>query len=380
MASVLESLHEHDASSWPAAGLSPIASHQSPIFNLTPCPRLWHLVSGIWHPPSTPPPGDWQARCEASSWGSGPAPVCRVIPALVAALLFAGSVVAASRSARLLGSQAANFWRILLAAVFLGVWAHSVGQGWCGGAFGWFFLSGVIGFGLGDYALFEALPRLGPRLSSLMINCLAAPFAALIEWLWLDTRLSAAQIFWGLLILAGVGLSLAPEDGVSGPPRRRGAGIFFGVVAGFGQGFGAVITRKAFALAAAAGEPVDGGTAAYQRILGGLAFVTLPYVWGVLRRRWRREGEVPQRLARGERRRARLWVLANALAGPSVGVGFYQWALKTTPSGLVLPITAMTPLLVVPYTWLFEGDRPGWRSLAGGVAAVAGVVGLALAR
>jgi drug/metabolite transporter (DMT)-like permease len=255
-----------------------------------------------------------------------------------------------------------------------------VGRGWGGGAFGWFFLSGVIGFGLGDYALFEALPRLGPRLSSLMINCLAAPFAALIEWLWLDTRLSTAQMLWGALILSGVGLSLLPEAGVSVSPRHRWAGIFLGIVAGFGQGLGAVITRKAYALAAAAGEPMDGGTAAYQRILGGLAFVTLPYAWGVWRRRWRRAGEASSRLSPGARRRARLWVLANALAGPSVGVGFYQWALKTTPSGVVLPITAMTPLLVVPYTWLVEGDRPGWRSLTGGVAAVAGVIGLALAR
>lgn len=303
-----------------------------------------------------------------------------MLPAVIAAVLFAGSVIAASRSARLLGSQAANFWRILLATFLLGAWAHTLGRGWGGGAFGLFFLSGVIGFGLGDYALFEALPRLGPRLSSLMINCLAAPFAAGIEWLWLDTRLSAAQMLWGVMILAGVGLSLVPERGLSIPRSQRLAGIVFGVFSGLGQGLGAVLTRKAFALAAAAGEQVDGGTAAYQRILGGLAFVTLPYVWGLLRRRWRQTGEAGPRLASRERRRAATWVLANTLAGPSIGVGFYQWALKTTPSGIVLPITAMTPLLVIPYTYVFEGDRPGWRSLAGGVMAVLGVIGLALHR
>lgn len=303
-----------------------------------------------------------------------------MLPAVIAAVLFAGSVIAASRSARLLGSQAANFWRILLATLLLGAWAHTLGRGWGGGAFGLFFLSGVIGFGLGDYALFEALPRLGPRLSSLMINCLAAPFAALIEWLWLDTRLSAAQMLWGLMILAGVGLSLAPERGLPIPRSQRLAGIVFGVFSGLGQGLGAVLTRKAFALAAAAGEQVDGGTAAYQRILGGLAFVTLPYVWSTLRHRWRQDEEVGPRLTPREQRRAAAWVLANALAGPSIGVGFYQWALKTTPSGIVLPITAMTPLLVIPYTYVFEGDRPGWRSLVGGIMAVLGVIGLALHR
>lgn len=323
--------------------------------------------------------GNWQNDPLASCSGrrAQVRPVA-VLPALIATVLFAGSVIAASRSARLLGAQVANFWRILLAALFLGFWAHTWGQGWGGGAFLLFFLSGVIGFGLGDYALFEALPRLGPRLSSLMINCLAAPFAALVEWLWLDTRLSAAQMFWGVLILIGVGLSLAPERGLPIPPRQRLVGILWGIAAGCGQGLGAVITRKAFALAAAAGTPVDGGTAAYQRILGGLAFVVLPYGWSLVRRHWRQAGEpIPVRLAPA-RRRAWAWVLANALAGPSVGVGFYQWALKTTPSGIVLPIVAMSPLVVVPFTYLFEGDRPGGRSLAGGVLAVLGVIGLAL--
>lgn len=301
-----------------------------------------------------------------------------MIAALIATGLFAGSVIAASHSARVLGGRAANFWRLVWAAVLLGAWAHTVGQGWGGGAFGLFFLSGVVGFGLGDYALFEALPRLGPRLSSLMINCLAAPFAALIEWGWLGTRLSGAQILWGMVILAGVGLSLAPERGAAVPRGHRLAGMLLGVAAGLGQGLGAVLTRKAFTLAAAAGESVDGGTAAYQRILGGLAFVALPYLWAQARRRWRQGGARVSGLGADERRRARLWVLVNALAGPSVGVGFYQWALKTTPSGVVLPIVAMTPLLVVPYTYCFEGDRLGWRSLVGGVLAVGGVIGLAV--
>jgi drug/metabolite transporter (DMT)-like permease len=298
-----------------------------------------------------------------------------MLPAFIATFLFAGSVIAASRSARLLGSQTANFWRIVVAVCLLGAWAHSVGAGLGGGAFGVFFLSGVIGFGLGDYALFETLPRLGPRLSSLMINCLAAPFAAFIEWLWLDTRLRPSEMLWGAVILAGVGLSLAPERQTPMPVRQRVAGILFGVVAGFGQGLGAVLTRKAFALAAAAGQPVDGGTAAYQRILGGLAFVAVPYGWVLLRRRWRRE--TPVAAAAEQRRQARWWVLLNALTGPTVGVGFYQWALKTTPSGVVLSITAMAPLVVVPFTYLFDGDRPGWRSLVGGGLGVGGVIGLA---
>lgn len=303
-----------------------------------------------------------------------------MIPALVATVLFAASVIAASRSSRLMGTKAANFWRILVAALFLGGWAHTVGLGLGGGAFGIFFLSGVIGFGLGDYALFEALPRLGPRLTSLMVNCLAAPFAASIEWFWLDTRLTGLQVLCGLVVLGGVGVSLAPEGPSPVAVQERWSGILFGLLAGFGQGFGAVLTRKAFAVTQAGGFEMDGGTAAYQRILGGLVFVTFPYTWSLMRRRWRAAGAPRRRLTVSEARRAWAWVIANALAGPSLGVAFFQWALKVAPSGIVLPVTAMAPLVVVPFTYVFEGDRPRWRSLAGGVLAVVGVIGLAMLR
>ena len=80
----------------------------------------------------------------------------------------------------------------------LAVWAHLFGHGgWRGDGLPMFVLSGMVGFGLGDLGLFAALPLLGPRLTALMVQCLAAPMAALIEWLWLGTRLDARQLSVG---------------------------------------------------------------------------------------------------------------------------------------------------------------------------------------
>jgi len=63
-----------------------------------------------------------------------------------------------------------------------------------------------------------------------------------------------------------------------------------------------------------------------------------------------------------------------------LGVGCYQWALATTPSGIVLPIAATAPLLSIPIAFWLEGDRPTRRSLIGGVIAVAGCIALTLQR
>jgi len=46
----------------------------------------------------------------------------------------------------------------------------------------------------------------------------------------------------------------------------------------------------------------------------------------------------------------------------------------------VLPIVATTPLVIIPFSYLLEGERPSVRSLAGGAVAVAGAVALTLVR
>jgi drug/metabolite transporter (DMT)-like permease len=295
-----------------------------------------------------------------------------MLPALLTTLLWSVSVVCATRSTRYLGSAVANLTRLCLATVLLALWAHGFGKG-LGGAGLWFFvLSGFVGFGLGDLALYEALPRLGSRLTLLLMQCLAAPIGALVEWLWLGTTLSVAQCMAGLIILVGVAVALAPGNHFHLDRKHLFRGTIFGVLAAIGQGGGAVLSRKAFQVAAQAGQSIDGGTAAYQRILGGIGVAAVYFVWVCGRSRT----STPAKSI--EWRKAWPWVVVNTLGGPVLGVGCYQWALSTTPSGIVLPIVATLPLVVIPFAWRLEGDRPGGRSIIGGMIAVAGVIALTL--
>jgi len=300
--------------------------------------------------------------------------------AFLASFFFALNATCASHSVRAMGSLRANLGRLVVAALLLGLFAHTVGQGFASASLGWFLLSGVIGMGLGDLGVYAALPLLGSRLTVLMTQCLAAPIAALGEWLWLGTRLTSVQIFWGSIILVGVAVAIMPSK--SSPPRVRvrPIGFVFGLVAAAGQGFGALVSRKGVTVASAAGEHVANATfglnAAYHRILAGLVFTAL---WFLVMRLLRREPAAPV-LGPKERRASRFWILANGLAGPVAGVGCYQWALATTPGGLVLPIAATAPLLSIPIAFWLEGDRPTRRSIVGAVIAVAGCVALTLNR
>lgn len=151
-----------------------------------------------------------------------------MVAAFLTAIFFALSAVFANRSIRAVGAARANLGRLIFAALCLGAYAHLAGNGLRGAGRDWLLLSGVIGMGLGDLALFMALPLLGSRLTVLMTQCLAAPIAMLAERLWLGTRLGPAQLLWSFVILAGVAFALLPSR--ADPPRVqvKPIGFLFG--------------------------------------------------------------------------------------------------------------------------------------------------------
>ena len=300
-----------------------------------------------------------------------------MLAAFLATILFSLSAITGRRLSHYISGTQGNIGRLLCAALVLGTFSHLFGFGLHGAAFPVLFLSGCVGFGIGDLSMFQAYPRIGARRTIVLIQCLAAPFGALIEWLWLHNTPTPKQAFYGVVILLGVGIALMPSKKDAQPTQGLLAGTLFGILAGFCQGSAAVISRKAYEVSAAAGHPfhtvTDGINAAYQRILGGM-LVSLLF-FGYLRVAHKSLPEDKKDWRRGWK-----WVAANAMVGPAFGVSCYQWALMTEKTSIVLPIVATTPLAVMPLAHFIEGDRITWRTGLGGILAVAGVIGLSYSR
>lgn len=358
-----------------------------------------------------------------------------MFPSFLATFLFAFSSVSAKRAVHWLGPNNASLARISLAAVLLAIYAHTFGGGFSGVGLTWFLISGVIGFGICDTAIFLALPRLGAQLTTLLVQCIAVPIATGTEWLWLGTRLQPMQILAIAVLLAGVALALFPDAKAlppaplsesnpspvqafaQSPPFPGWGALWLGILAAAGQAWGAVLSRHGQQLSLNAGEAIDGLTVTYQRILPGVAFIAAWWAWHRWRGRSHRlpmecnvnllepsssqstsqaqpqdasraksssENETPATPLSGQRakmlRGAAPWIVLNALSGPTLGVGCYQWALATTPTGVVTAITALTPLAVIPLAWWVDRERPTRRSIIGGVLAVGGAIWLRLAR
>src|SRR5436190_22611230 len=138
--------------------------------------------------------------------------------AFLTTILFSVSAVCGGRTAQIMGGTEANFSRLLFAATLLALYAHLFGGGVSGAGFGIFLISGAIGFGIGDAALFQALPRIGSRLSVMMVLCLSSPIGAALEWWWMKTALTVPQIISALITLLGVAVALAPGAKVPAAP------------------------------------------------------------------------------------------------------------------------------------------------------------------
>lgn len=292
--------------------------------------------------------------------------------AFLATVLFSLSAITGRRLSGLISGTRANIARLCFATIILAALSYLFGTGIHGAVFPILFLSGCVGFGVGDLSMFQAYPRIGARRTILLIQCLAAPFGGLIEWLWLHQSPPLAQAICGSIILAGVGIALMPRTEAS-PVHGLRTGTLFGVLSAFCQGAGAVISRKAYNVAFQAGHPFrtlsDGISAAGQRTVGGIA-VSLLFLC------WLKMAHKPSAPEKTDWKKGWPWIIANAFAGPILGVSCYQWALTGQNTSVVLCVVATTPLVVIPLAHYLEGDRITWRTVLGGMLAVAGVIGL----
>ncbi|MCP4846953.1 MAG: DMT family transporter [Verrucomicrobiaceae bacterium] len=293
--------------------------------------------------------------------------------AIITAILFAFSAVFNTRITKLLDEISANFYRLLIACVILGCLTAVFHPGsFHPHASLWLALSGMIGFGIGDIALFAALSRIGSRLTILIIFSLSAIVGACSDYLFLSDPIGLWECGAIILILGGLAIALLSSEG---PELRQGSfrvGIIAALLAGIGQGIGVSISRHAEIIAESSGVTINGLSQAFQRVSAGLLCLALVWMWK------RTRGKLSQ--AKSTRCTIAKWLILAAISGPVLGVSCLQQSLKTLTSGEAMAVTATSPLLLIPLAYLFEGERIRPLSLFGACLGVGGVIVMALVR
>ena len=276
--------------------------------------------------------------------------------------------------ARLLGSLHFNRLRMLAAFFLLVLMMLATGASWQLDSSHLLpiALSSIIGVVMGDYFLFVAMQRLGPRRTGLLFAS-NAPLAALLGWLVLDEAVSISVAIAIFICFAGICLAI-----IYG--KRRDLlhiweeitpplwiGIAAGLLAALGQAAGVLFLRPVMEAGA---DPL---LASLVRVgLAGIVF------WAIYPFQQHFSSAQPVHNLIPDLR-TNVMILANGFFGLSFGVALLLKALETGNVAHVTILSATSPVMILPFVWYQTGKCPPLAAWVGAVLVVASAAFLGIA-
>ena len=238
-------------------------------------------------------------------------------------------------------------------------------------ACGWMLLSGLVGYVIGDYCLFQCYILIGSRFGQLFMT-LAPLSAALMAWITLGQQMKPMSIVAMLVTLFGIGISVLGRGNHHMVSLKLPLnGVLFAIGAAMCQGIGLVLSKigmdhydvAAMAKAGVSEWLIPFSANFYRCIAGIIGFTILLYF---------RDGIGHLREAMHDRKGLSV-AIATTIFGPFVGVGFSLMAVQYTAAGIASTLMAMTPIIILlPSYWLFH-EKITWKAVLGAFISVIGV-------
>ena len=271
-----------------------------------------------------------------------------------------------------LGNLTLNVLRMFLALVFslvlFGVvTGSSLPAGASAEAAGWMLLSGLVGYVIGDYCLFQCYIIIGSRYGQLFMT-LAPLTAALMAWVTLGQRMTQMSIVAMLVTLLGISISVLGRGEHHRVTLKLPLnGVLFAIGAAVCQGIGLVLSKIGmdhYELSADMPDWLVPFNANFHRCIAGIiGFGLLLYF----------RGEIGLLREAMHDRKGLSVATATTIFGPFVGVGFSLMAVQYTAAGIASTLMAMTPIIILlPSYWLFH-EKITWRAVLGAIISVFGV-------
>ena len=248
------------------------------------------------------------------------------------------------------------FWVVMGSPVPIGISTE---------AYGWMLLSGLVGYVIGDFCLFQCY-IIGSRYGQLFMT-LAPLAAALMAWITLGQQMTMISILAMLITLSGIGISvLGRGEHHKVSLKLPLNGVLFAVGAAMCQGVGLVLSKIGMDHYEAGAMPawLIPFSANFIRCIAGIIGFTLLLYF--------REGFFPLREAIHDVKGMTV-ATATTVFGPFVGVGFSLMAVQYTNAGIASTLMALTPIIIIlPSYWLFH-EKITWKAVLGAVISVLGV-------
>lgn len=225
----------------------------------------------------------------------------------------------------------------------------------------WLGLSGLIGFVLGDAALFQAFIVIGTRLTMLIFT-VNPIIASLLGWLFLEESLSPTQILGMLITLSGIAwVMLERNNSVQREltPKAYTTGILLAVLAGAGQAIGAVTAKLGLY---GNFPPLSGQIIRISVAMVGIWALT--FISGKARSTLQALKDQPKAVK---------YILVASFLGPFLGVFFSLVAIQNTHIGIASTLMSLQPVFLIPIGYYFFKETISVRSIIGTLIAITGV-------
>jgi drug/metabolite transporter (DMT)-like permease len=303
------------------------------------------------------------------------------LAAVAAALCWTFSSLTFGLASREVGAVAVNQFRLFAAVpIMLALHVATFGCLWPQGLEGWrtqwLVLSGLAGLAIGDLGYFYALALVGPRLSS-VVQATWPAMAMLMAWGMTGEEPGIRGAVGLALTTFGVVAVVArARDGSSWrpdvTPRMRLLGVLGALVAALGQAGGMAMSRVAMQEGPDLPEGLPPLSATVVRLLAG----TLGVV--VISLLQRQAGSFRVLLRGGPPMRN---TLVGTLFGPVVGIFLSMYATRhASHAGVAAALMSLTPLFLLPVSWIAYRARVTPMAVVGTLLATAGAIVLVSGR
>lgn len=284
--------------------------------------------------------------------------------ALITAICWTITAVAFEAAGKRIGSLSVNFIRLIIAFFLIGIYSlitrgmflplDASGKSWF-----WLFISGLIGFIIGDLFLFQAYVEIGSRIS-LLIMASSPPITALAGFIIMGEKLTWLHLLGMFITVAGIALVILVknEDDKKITFSHSIKGIIFAFIGSLGQAFGLIFSKI--------GMGNYNPFAATQiriiaAIIGFAVVITIKRHWKVL-------------YSSLKDLKAIKYTSIGAFFGPFIGVSFSLLAVQYTSTGIVSTITSISPILIIPISIVWFKEKVTKKEVIGAVLSIIGVV------
>lgn len=293
--------------------------------------------------------------------------------ALATAICWTFGMLYFTEAGKRLGANVLNHFRLVLAAIFLGVAVILINglsfhqlfslpslNSWL-----WFGFSGFVGLTLGDWCAFHAFDIIGPRKTSLFYTF--APGAALIfSMLFLKESISMVALIGMIITVAGVFWVIfnrkSQETHEHHIPHYKG--VLFAIGGSLTQGIGLVFSKIGLQQQEGILSPLH---ASWIRLT--IAALSL-FAISVFRNN---ALGIVKSIAKADGLAIRYTLIATIIS-PVIGVSLSLYAANLINVSIAQTLFSMVPVFILPVSWIMYREKITFQAFLGALIAVAGVL------